>query len=283
MAGAVIRRLTERDIDTAIALTDLEAWGYTREDFLRLLALSPEGCFAAESDGAVVGLLTTTRYNGLAFLGAVIVHPGWRGKGLGKRLMEAALGHLDRAGVATVRLNAYLHVVPFYERLGFVGEYEVARWEGAARAGGREGVRRVRGADLPALAVFDAPFFGASRRPLLERLASEFPATFLVAERAGRIAGYIVGNVSGPSCEIGPWVVEPGWTEGARRLFAGLVASSGRSEFALTGPLRNAPLVAFVREAGFRERFRTLRMRRGPERYSGNAEGIWAAGGLEKG
>src|SRR2546427_10513519 len=34
--GTRIRRLEERDIDAAIALTDLEAWGYTREDFRRL-------------------------------------------------------------------------------------------------------------------------------------------------------------------------------------------------------------------------------------------------------
>src|SRR5256885_10154299 len=81
--GTRIRRLEERDIDAAIALTDLEAWGYTREDFRRLLALSPNGCFAAERDGRVVGGLTTTTYDCLAFPGAVLVAPGVRGEGVG--------------------------------------------------------------------------------------------------------------------------------------------------------------------------------------------------------
>src|SRR3989449_6783625 len=40
--GTRIRRLEQRDIDAAIVLTDLEAWGYTREDFRRLLARSEE-------------------------------------------------------------------------------------------------------------------------------------------------------------------------------------------------------------------------------------------------
>ena len=43
MAGAQVRRLRERDVDAAIALTDLEGWGYSRADFRRLRALSPRG------------------------------------------------------------------------------------------------------------------------------------------------------------------------------------------------------------------------------------------------
>ncbi|MGI0149845.1 MAG: GNAT family N-acetyltransferase, partial [Thermoplasmata archaeon] len=187
--GAHVRRLEERDIDAAIALTNLENWGYTRADFRRLLALSPAGCFVAESRGRVVGVLTTTSYNGLAFLGAVIVHPELRGQGMGKAMMEAALSHLSAAGVRTVRLNAYLHAIPFYERLGFQGEYEVGRWHGPAWAGRRRAVRPARRADLEAIAQFDAAYFGANRLPLLERLEDEFPSTFLVAEHRGAIRG----------------------------------------------------------------------------------------------
>src|SRR2546428_10913003 len=112
--GTRIRRLEERDIDAAIALTDLEAWGYTREDFRRLLALSPNGCFAAERDGRVVGVLTTTTYDGLAFLGAVIVAPELRGKGVGEELMGATLAHLEATGGRTLRLKAYLNPMPVY-------------------------------------------------------------------------------------------------------------------------------------------------------------------------
>src|SRR2546427_260273 len=188
--GTRIRRLEERDIDAAIALTDLEAWGYTREDFRRLLALSPTGCFAAERDGRVVGVLTTTTYDGLAFLGAVIGTPELRGKGVGKELMEGALAHLQATGVRTVRLNAYLNAIPFYERLGFHREYEVIRWHGPAFA--REKIRKVRpirADDLTGLARMDARYFGANRLAFLTRLATEFPRTFLVAEPGGGRSG----------------------------------------------------------------------------------------------
>src|SRR2546425_5345434 len=200
--GTRVRRLEERDIDAAIALTDLEGWGYTRADFQRLLALSPDGCLAAELHGRVVGVLTTTTYDALAFLGAVIVSPELRGKGVGKQMMEAALDHLRRRGVRTVRLNAYLNAVRFYERLGFHGEYEVIRWHGRATGRNASNVRPIQKADIESLIQLDTVYFGANRRTLLARLAKEFPETFLVGEGAGHLKGFIVGSASGDSCEI---------------------------------------------------------------------------------
>jgi len=282
--GTRIRRLEERDIDAAIALTDLEAWGYTREDFRRLLALSPDGCFAAERGGRVVGVLTTTTYDGLAFLGAVIVAPELRGKGVGKEMMEAALAHLRAAGVRTVRLNAYLNAIPFYERLGFHGAYEVIRWHGHATGGERvRGIRPIRAEDLTGLARMDAKYFGANRHVLIARLAEEFSGTFLVAEHGSRLRGFIVGNPSGESCEIGPWVVEPGSGRVAVDLYRALVDAAGASEVALSGPSRNGALLEFVRESGFKEVFRALRMWWGANEFAGDPAGIWAVGGLEKG
>ena len=283
MEGARVRRLEERDIDAVIALTDLEGWGYTRADFRRLLSLAPGGCFATELDGRVVGVLTTTTYDGLAFLGAVIVRPELRGKGVGKQMMDAALAHLRDRGVQTVRLNAYLNAVPFYERLGFHAEYEVVRWHGAAAAGRMRGVRPLREGDRDGLARFDATYFGADRGKLIARLAEEFPTTFLVAERAGAVRGFIVGNPSGDSCEIGPWVVKPGSGSTARDLYQSLVAAAGASELAFSGPARNAALREFVREAHFEEVFRSLRMWWGVDGFPGEPAGIWGVGGLEKG
>jgi predicted N-acetyltransferase YhbS len=281
--GAKVRRLEERDIDAAIALTDLENWGYTRSDFRRLLALSPTGCFAAELNGLVVGVLTTTTYDGLAFLGAVIVRPEVRGRGLGQRMMEETLQHLKAQGVRTVRLYSYLSAIPFYERLGFHGEYEVVRWHGPAETGRFATVRPIRRSDLDAIARMDASYFGADRSRLLDRLFDEFGSTFLVAESRGRIRGYAVGNPSGSSCEIGPWVVEPGHEEVATHLVRGLVLSAGTTEIAFGGPTRNESLLEFVRARRFEEVFRALRMWWGSNDFGGDPRGTWGLGGLEKG
>ena len=278
-----VRRLVDADIERALELTDLESWGYTRADFERLLALSPDGCFAAEEAGRVVGVLSTTAYDGLAFLGAVIVSPEARGQGVGRVLMQAALLHLASMGVATVRLNAYRNVIPFYEKLGFRREYDVVRWRANVSPRRAGTVAKASRDDLEDLAAFDAPFFGAPRRALLARLLDETPSTFLVAREGPRILGYIVGSAYDDACEVGPWVAAPGRPDVARELFDGLVDVVGRREYALSGPATNPDLVGFVQEAGFTEVFRTLRMGWGKDLFPGDPRGLWAAAGLEKG
>ncbi len=283
MAEPRIRRLVESDIGRAIELTNLEGWGYTQADFQRLLALSPQGCFAAEDRGTVVGVLSTTSFGPLAFLGAVIVDPAVRGLGVGRLLMHAALRHLASTWVQTVRLNAYTNVIPFYEKLGFHGEYPVVRWSANVLSGEPAQVPHATPQDLDRLVSFDARYFGAPRKALLERLLAEYPDTFLVAQQGPQVFGYIVGSPYDHACEIGPWVVAPGHPEVARLLFHALVAAVGPREYAFSGPERNADLGTFAKEAGFTEAFRTLRMWWGQELHPGDPRGIWAAAGLEKG
>ncbi len=283
MAEPRIRRLVEGDIDRAIELTDLEGWGYTRADFERLLFLSPQGCFAAEDAGRVIGVLSTTSFGPLAFLGAVIVDPAVRVKGVGRLLMQNALRHLASTWVQTVRLNAYMNVIGFYEKLAFHREYEVVRWKADVSPGEAARLPRARPEDLDLLVSFDARYFGAPRKALLERLVHEYPDTFLVAQHGGQVLGYIVGSPYDHACEIGPWVVAPGHPEVARLLFRALVGVVGPREYAFSGPDRNADLGAFAREAGFAEAFRTLRMWWGQNLHGGDPRGVWAAAGLEKG
>jgi len=113
--------------------------------------------------------------------------------------------------------------------------------------------------------------------------ADEFPTTFLVAERAGRMRGFIVGNASGDTCEIGPWIAEPESGTVAQDLYRGLVGAAGAGEVAFSGPSPNEALLAFVRGVGYKEVFRSLRMWWGSNEFAGEPAGLWAVGGLEKG
>ena len=48
--------------------------------------------------------------------------------------------------------------------------------------------------DWPALCAYDAAAFGAERGAMLAGLRGRLPAAELVAERAGRIAGFLLGR-----------------------------------------------------------------------------------------
>jgi GNAT superfamily N-acetyltransferase len=271
-------------VNWAIRLTDLEHWGYTRADFERLLALEPEGCFVAIIGGKRAGLTCSITYGKLAFIGAVIVHPEVRGKHVGEALMRSTLDYLDRKGVETARLNAYLNVIPFYERLGFLREYENVRYHGSVAASGTPGAGRpATGDDLPAIAHFDSFYFGASRERLLARLHEEFPESFLVARDEGGVRGYIVANADGGSAEIGPWVANPTMPEVAGDLLHSLLARLGPTRIAFTAPTLNAHHERMAAELRLETAFRTLRMYRGRDAYHGLPQGVFALAGLEKG
>jgi ribosomal protein S18 acetylase RimI-like enzyme len=93
------------------------------------LAANPDGVFVAEENGVIIGYITT-RLDREAAKGRIpnlAVDAAARGKGLGRRLIEHALGYLRREGMAFVMIEtmAYNEVGNhLYPSCGFV---EVAR------------------------------------------------------------------------------------------------------------------------------------------------------------
>ena len=63
-------------------------------------------------------------------IGRVAVRKGARGTGLGARLIETSIAELGKMpGITRLKLSAQTHVIPFYERFGFVAhgpEYDDA-------------------------------------------------------------------------------------------------------------------------------------------------------------
>src|SRR5260370_13144230 len=96
--------------------------------------METDGCFAAEWKAQAVGTTVTGILGTVGWIAMVLVEPDWRGRGIGKALMSHALSFLDAQGVLSVRLDATALGKPLYEKLGFVVEYELARYEGVSLA-----------------------------------------------------------------------------------------------------------------------------------------------------
>ncbi len=82
------------------------------------------GGFVWEQDGRLVGNVTATPEQAAAgwFVSNVAVHPQWQGRGIGGRLMEAALQGVERRGGRRVLLQVRTDNEPaqrLYRRLGF--------------------------------------------------------------------------------------------------------------------------------------------------------------------
>src|SRR5262249_8240740 len=72
--GLTIRLMTGRDIPAGQRLREQAGWNQSDDDWRRLLAWEPTGCFVGELDGKIVGSTSTTVYgNQLAWIGMVLV------------------------------------------------------------------------------------------------------------------------------------------------------------------------------------------------------------------
>jgi GNAT superfamily N-acetyltransferase len=157
--------LEPSDVPQAFRLSQAASWNQTPEDWTLVIEMSPDGCFAMELDGSVVATTTTIRYGtSLAWIGMVLTHPEFRGRGFARALMLRALDHLD--GVETVKLDATPMGEPLYRQLGFSDECTIERWLLPAHAS-----RPVPFDPYIPDPTLDQEAFGADRAALLKRLA----------------------------------------------------------------------------------------------------------------
>ena len=232
----------------------------------------------AEAGGELVGVAAgavfgrTRGTGGTGWVGGVAVVPAHRRAGLGGALTVAIVEFLEGRGVATVLLHATALGRPVYERLGFVPETAYVTLSGPtlARASSGAMVRAGRAADLEAVLALDREATGEDRRRLLAAL---WPTGGLVAAVDGHPLGYHLAS---------PW--RPGGATIAADSGTGLalldaVRVAPGDEVAISVPAANAAAVGWLESAGFKERYRTIRMYRGP-RVAWDPAALFAAHNL---
>src|SRR5437868_6482511 len=99
-----IRPMTPADIPFGMSLNEQAGWNQVAADWERMLALEPEGCFAAEWNGTPAGTVTTCVFGPVAWIAMMLVEESQRGRGIGRALMEQSLSFLESRDVRTVRL-----------------------------------------------------------------------------------------------------------------------------------------------------------------------------------
>ena len=280
-----IRTFDRADVEFALAQTDREGWDSTRESFEACLVHDPEGCFIAEADGRRVGMVTTVRYGRTGWIGHLIVPPEYRRQGIGESLMTRAMTHLWDQGIRTMRLEADPMGVRLYRRLGFVDEFESLRFRLRAYRGMMQATAaRVRQADLPTVATFDAEHFGDKRDRLLPLLFQHARAAYWLPE-GGETRGYALAVPSEVGIRIGPWLAVDG--QAAQTLLQSILADLTLTDsppvkglldesIVLGVPGKNARATALLESYGFGRCPSSLRMIRGPQTAAGHPENVFA-------
>ena len=71
-------------------------------------------------DNEVIGCGRIIMQGSTAWIGRVAVKKSYRGRGVGKSLMETMMQISVDSGAKTISLHAQIHVEPFYRKLGYI-------------------------------------------------------------------------------------------------------------------------------------------------------------------
>jgi GNAT superfamily N-acetyltransferase len=297
IAGVSIREMGLADIPAGLGLCRASHWNQTERDWLYFLMTAHDGALVAVENGNVIGTVATLPYGPFAWISMVLVAPAARHRGVGTLLLERGLGLVPEGVVA--RLDATPAGEVLYRKLGFAAEYGLARLfldvkrptafaaarlqraRAASAARQLQRARPLATADWAAIHEMDIRAFGASRASLLERLAQEAPQYAWVAERHGRLEGYLFGRHGYVREHLGPLVADTPASAGLL-LDTCLAASPDRKVF-LDVPNDQQAWRARLAEIGFVIERPFLRMHRGQLTPAGQSSQVYAITGPEFG
>ncbi|MGV4792155.1 GNAT family N-acetyltransferase [Rhizobium sp. F40D2] len=204
-------------LGAALKLSRQAGWPHRPEDWEMALALS-EGVVAIEGDRVVGTVLVTPYKQDCATINMVIVDEAMRGRGLGRKLMHAAI---ELAGDRPLRLVATVDGLPLYEKLGFRQTGRILQHQGiAAERAAPTATSAAATTDFSAITELDRQAFGADRADLIAYLAKV--GELAVVRRSGRVTGFGVIRSFGRGEVIGPVIA--GNVEDAKALVTHFIA-----------------------------------------------------------
>ncbi|HEX7967047.1 MAG TPA: GNAT family N-acetyltransferase, partial [Stellaceae bacterium] len=210
--GVTARRLRDADVADAILLSEEAGWNQVAADWRIFLELGEAFGLTAGEGRLIATAAILPHGDRFGWISMVLVAAAHRRRGLARWLLRHCIAGLLARGLVPV-LDATPAGRTVYLGLGFQDSWSMRRltMHDPLRACGTttpEGVvlRPLDTADWPALIVYDRAVFGGDRGDVLRRLAERLPPAALVAERQGRMAGFLLGRDGRVMSQLGPLV-----------------------------------------------------------------------------
>jgi GNAT superfamily N-acetyltransferase len=277
-ANVDVRPLELGSLNEAFALSSTAGWNQRLEDWRMLLELAPRDSVAAFVEERIVGTAIGIDYGAFGWIAMMLVDPVFRGRGVGARLLEAAMDALRPD--LPIRLDATPLGRPLYQRYGFEDEMMLTRHEAgpsklrvvtpASLAERAEGVRPLTGPDLPGVVARDTEIFGAKRAAVIEWVFAQAPQYACAMARTGSApVDYCLGRPGRLFDQIGPVVAVD--HDVARVLIGAALRAAGDRPVVIDAFDSRRTLVGWLGECGFEAQRPLYRMcRPGREAFPHN-------------
>lgn len=190
-------------LEGAVRLSCQAKWPHRLDDWQLALGLST-GIVAVDKNATtVLGTVLMTAYKrDAATINMVLVDEAARGRGLGRKLMEAAIALADSRAL---RLIATREGLPLYQKLGFRETGAIVQHQGhVLRVAPPANVRPAESHEISTIIDLDRGAGGADREDLLRAIAKVGRLAVLSAGQ--KIAGFAAFRAFGNGEVIGPVV-----------------------------------------------------------------------------
>lgn len=244
--------LNESDTRGLVELSASVGWDYDEEEVATLLSSSHKIFGHKNRDGKLVSSAAIIPYDEkLASIGVVIVHPDYRGLGLGKEVMQKCI---DCARDRFILLIATSDGKPLYEKLGFtvvdsVHKYLCGKYDppSLANLSGMT-IEAFKEEYLKNIIELDGAAFGDKRSVFLRNRIQQSNQCFVVKDENSRIIGFGLSILGPVNLILGP-VVAPDYR--IAQLIIDRLASKHQGKLRVDVPSGQEKLMAFLEHSGF--------------------------------
>ncbi|OSJ15999.1 GNAT family N-acetyltransferase [Bradyrhizobium canariense] len=262
MSDLEIRNLRPEEIAVAVDWAAAEGWNPGLSDAACFAIPDAKGFFVGEIDGEPVATVSCVNYDDrFAFLGFYIVRSGFRDRGHGLRMWNAAIAH---AGARVIGLDGVVAQQDNYRKSGFQLAHANVRYGGFVAAPSRPPADVVALDTIPLALVEadDATVFPAPRSAFLRAWIGTSGHVGRALLRDGKLAAWGVIRPCRIGRKIGPLVADD--RAAAEAIVQALLESANGGEIFLDVPAVNREAIALAESLGLKPVFETARMYTGP-------------------
>lgn len=248
----LLRPLTVADAAECAALANSIGWTHTAAHWERYITWGGRGALGLSAGGCIVTTAVAIVYSQrLAWVGGVITHPEYQGRGFARKLMVAIMDTLAAQGIASVMLDASPLGYPLYDHMGFRSLYKIEVYSGLPKGTATSppsSIQVLSQDDLAGAIDLDAALNGVPRPAVLRGLWQ--PGAAWIDRKNERVEGYLLAQVNPSVVRIAPWAHER--PEGARNLLSAVLNAYPGQEVSIQIPEPNTQAKALAEGLGLK-------------------------------
>lgn len=245
-----LQKLDITGVKTLVEWARNEGWNPGKQDYEVFYNTDSDGFYGFYLEGTLIAGGAVVSYNGeYGFMGLFIVHPDYRGSGIGNKLWhlrrDLLLSRLQPN--ASIGMDGVVDMQPFYAKGGFNIAFKDERYECIGQSFNvNSNVSFIEQEDFECIKAYDKVCFGFERTSFLRQWLNLLDSNAFKYTKDGQLKGFALIRPVDSGFKIGPLFAES--SEVAEELYKACLNSALNQKVYLDIPMTNKEAVELVKK-----------------------------------